>query len=159
VKRLILAVVVAALLGVPALAGAQSAQPTAHRRACSVQHHFLGSRSHYRWWRGTSGNPADESLKTTSYAYGSGSCHPIAFRRWLQIMNLAFGDSPHGHGSFSYPGITGTWRLIKSVQVPNTCEGPNGLPSSTPYGFFSLRVSNLDGRLIGTGTAKLRLAC
>jgi hypothetical protein len=148
----------AALLGVPTLAGAQSAQPTAHRRACSVQHRFLGSRSHDRWWRGTSRNPADESLKTTTYAYGSGPCYRIAFRRWQQIFNLAFAYQGNGNGSFSYPGIKGTWRHTRTVQVPNTCEDGDSL-SSTPYGWFSLRVSNLGGRLIGTGTVKLRLAC
>ena len=146
------------LLAVPTLAGAQSARPTVHRRACSVQHRFLGSRSHYRWWRGTSRDRADESLKTTTYAYGAGRCQRIAFGRWRQIMNLAFGHYPQSHGSFFFPGLKGTWRHVRTVQVPNTC-GDEGSSFSTPYGWFSLRVSNRGGRLIGTGTAKLRLAC
>jgi hypothetical protein len=155
-KRLImLAACLTAFLAVPGLAGAQT---SGHRRACSVQHHFLGARSNFHWWRGTSRNPADESLKTTTYAYGSGSCARIAFRRWTQLMNLAFGHFLQGHGSLSAPGIRGTWRHIRTVQVPNTCEG-DGSSSSTPYGVFGLRISNLSGRLLGTGTAKLRLAC
>lgn len=143
-------------LALPAIAGGQS---TGRRHACSVQSHYLGSESHYNWSRGKAHDPADESLKTTSYAYGSGSCQPIAFRRWLQLINLV---SEHpGNGSFSGPGIRGRWRHIKTVQIPHTCG--TGLPSaplvSTLYGWFSLRVSDLDGRLVGTGTLKLRLAC
>jgi hypothetical protein len=63
-----------------------------------------------------------------------------------------------GNGSFSGPGIQGTWRHVKTVQVPDTC-GDEGSSFSTPYGWFNLHVSDLDGRLIGTGTVKLRLAC
>ena len=149
-------------LAIPAVASAHPAQATGHRHACAVQHRFLGGRSDYRWWRGTSKNPADQSLRTTTYRYGSGPCARIAFQRWTQIMNQAFGHYPHSHGSFSAPGIRGTWRHIKTVQVPDTCgdsASGSGSLSSTPYGWFALRLSNLNGRLLGTGTAKLRLAC
>jgi hypothetical protein len=146
-----------ALLAVPSLA---SAKPTGHRHACSVQHRFLGAGSHDHWWRGTAKNPADESLKTTTYRYGSGSCSRVAFGRWIQIMDQAFGHFPHSHGKFSAPGIRGTWRHIRTVQVPHTSVGSGaGSLGPTPYGWFSLRFSDLTGRLIGTGTAKLRLAC
>lgn len=154
-KRIIVLVAALGALAVPAMASAQS---TGHRQPCSVQHRYLGSRSHYRWRRGTAQNRADESLKTTTYRYGPGSCHRIAFRRWRQIISLVFAHQ--GHGSFSGPGIIGSWRHIKTLEVPHTCEG-DGSPASesAPYGWFALRVSDLDGRLIGTGTVKLRLAC
>ena len=152
-KRIIALVAVLGALAVPAMASAQS---TGDPHACSVQHRYLGSRSHDRWWRGVAHDRGDESLKTTTYAYGSGSCRRIAFGRWRQIINLVFAHQ--GNGSFSDPGIQGTWRHVKTVQVPDTC-GDEGSSFSTPYGWFNLRVSDLDGRLIGTGTVKLRLAC
>jgi hypothetical protein len=155
-KRLIvLAVCVTALLAVPTLAGAQA---TGQRHTCSVQNRFAGSRSNGRWWRGTTSEPGAQTLKTTAYAYGSGSCPRIAFARWKQAMNQAFDHSTQGHGSFSAPGIRGAWRHIRTVQVPNTCSDGSST-SSTPYGIFGLRLSALNGRLLATGTAKLRLAC
>jgi hypothetical protein len=156
-KRLLVLILTLGLLAVPAVAGAR---PAVQRHVCAVQHRFLGSRSDYRWWRGTSRNPADESFRTTTYRYGSGSCARIPFRRWRSISNYVFshGSSGQAGGSLSGPGIRGTWRHIKTFEIPNTCEdgGPSG---STPYGLFGLRVSNLSGRLLGTGTVKLRLAC
>jgi hypothetical protein len=152
-KIIIIGAALAALLTIPAAA---SAQPTVHRHACSVQHHYLGPSSNFHWWRGTTHNPADESLKTTTYAYGSGSCHRIAFQRWDSIINLVAGHP--NHGSVSGHGLVGTWRRIRTVQVPHTC-GDGGTTFSTPYGWFSLRVADRDGTLIGTGTVKLRLAC
>jgi hypothetical protein len=156
-KRLLVLILTLGLLAVPALA---SARPAVQRHACAVQHRYLGAGSKFHWWRGTSSNPADQSLRTTTYRYGSGPCARIAFGRWRQIINLTFnqGDNGKAKGSFSGPGFQGTWRHIKTVQVPNTC-GDEGSTFATPYGWFALRVSNLNGRLIGTGTMKLRLAC
>jgi hypothetical protein len=152
VKRVIVLMAALGVLAVPVAAGAQS---TDHRHVCSVVHRYLGA---HGWTRGVPHDPGAETLRTTSYAYGSDSCHPIAFQRWLQIINLVFAHQELGHGSFSGPSITGEWRHLKTVQVPKTC-GDGGSLSSTPYGWFSLRVSDLDGRLIDTGTVKLRLAC
>jgi hypothetical protein len=158
-------VLVAALgaLAVPAMANTQS---TARRHACSVQHYYSSISG---WKRGTAHDPADESLKATTYADGSGSCHPLALRRWIQIASQVFtGDENEGNlenegngGSFSVPGFRGTWRHLKTVQVPHTCG--SGVPHtplmSTLYGWFSLRVFDLNGGLVDTGTLKLRLAC
>jgi hypothetical protein len=155
-KRIIVLVAALGALAVPVAAGAQS---TDHRHACSIVHRYLGAHGHFKWTRGITHDPAAETLRTTSYAYGSDSCHPIAFQRWFQIINLVFARQERGHGSFSGPSITGTWRHLRTVQVPKTCGGDGGSLSSTPYGWFSLRVSDLDGRLIDTGTVKLRLAC
>lgn len=156
-KRLLVLILTLGLLAVPAVA---SARPAVQRHACAVQHHFLGSRSHYRWWRGRPKNPGAESFRTRTYRYGSGPCARIRFSRWLSISNFVFGhaDGRKRSGAFSGPGIRGSWRRTKVVEVPNTCDG-TGTPSSTPYGWFAIRVSNLNGRLLGTGTVKLRLAC
>jgi hypothetical protein len=69
VRRIIALVAALGALAVPAMASAQS---TGGRHACSVQRRYLGSRSHYKWWRGTAHDPADESLKT-----------PSAFPTWM----------------------------------------------------------------------------
>lgn len=154
-RRTIALVAALGALAVPVAAGAHS---TDHRHVCSVQHRYLGANGHFRWTRGLTHDPAAETLRTTSYAYGAHTCHPIAFRRWFKIINLVFAHQGKGHGSFSGPGITGTWKRLRTIEIPRTCGGGGSL-SSTPYGWFSVRVADLNGRLIATGTVKLRLAC
>jgi hypothetical protein len=163
VTKIIALVVALGVLAVPAMANTQS---SARRHPCSVQRYHSSISG---WKRGAAHAPADESLKATTYAHGSSSCHPLALRRWLRIANQVFtGEENEGNlgnvgngGSFSGPGFRGTWRHLKTVQVPHTCDP--GLPHhplvSTLYGWFSLRVSDLNGRLLDTATLKLRLAC
>jgi hypothetical protein len=129
--------------------------------ACLIQHYYLG------WRSGATGDPADESLVVSTNAHGS--CRPIALRSWIQVASQVFtGDENGGNldhtgnsGSFSGPGFRGTWRHFKTVQVPRTCSSgePGVAPQSTPYGWFALRATDLNGRLLATATLKLRLAC
>jgi hypothetical protein len=143
-----------------------SAKSTARAHVCSVQRYYSSTAG---WTRGTARYPADESLKATTYARGSDSCHPLALRRWFQIDNQVFtGEENEGNletagnsGSFSVSGFSGTWRHLKTVQVPRTCDPglPNTPLMSTSYGWFSLRVSDRNGTPIATATLKLRLAC
>lgn len=144
---------------------AANVRPAVRSHACSAQHYYhLGASG---WRSGTTRDPAAESLVTSTYAHGS--CHPIALRSWVQVASQVFtGDENDGNldntgnsGSFSGPGFRGTWRHFKTVQVSRTCGSgePGVAPQSTPYGWFSLRAADLNGRLLATATLKLRLAC
>jgi hypothetical protein len=143
-----------------------NAQSTARPHACSVQRYHNSGRG---WKSGTTRDPADESLKVTTYARGSDSCRPFPLRRWVLIASQVFtGEQNAGNlektgngGSFSGPGFRGTWKHLETVQVPDTCGSglPNAPLASTDYGWFSLRATDLNGTLLATATLKLRLAC
>ena len=142
------------------IVGVSNAHSAGSRHTCYVVHYHAGA-SH--WSRGTTHDPAEESLATTAYAYGAGPCQSIGFPVWSRLIDVVTYDDQalqRTHGSFSSTGIPGTWRLLKTVQVPKSCGGgQSGELFSSEYGYFALSVESDDGALASTGTLKIRLSC